>query len=93
MAMQLPVLISRQCNFDEVAGFGCGMIVEPDTAEIGGALSDMMSLSPTTLAGMGAKGKALVNARYQWSKIGEQIADVYDWLRGSARPSSVEIYD
>jgi glycosyltransferase involved in cell wall biosynthesis len=91
MAMGCPVLITRQCNFNEVDQIGCGLVIEPLASQIESSLDTLLRMPQARLQDMGARARSLVDSRYNWTNIGNQMADVYDWLLGGAKPSSVEI--
>jgi glycosyltransferase involved in cell wall biosynthesis len=91
MAMGRPVLISHQCNFDEAGEAGCGVLIEPVAGEIESALDSLLRMPQATLDEMGARGRSLVASQYNWSIVGQQMADVYDWMLGGREPTSVEI--
>ena len=93
LASRVPVLITRQCNFPEVVFSDCGWVVEPETAAIRTALGEALSMSDSELARLGINGRNLVRRRYSWPTIGRQMADVYDWILGGTRPTSVEIVE
>lgn len=38
---------------------------------------------------MGLRGRALVKSQFTWRRIGDDMADVYDWAVGAPRPKSV----
>jgi glycosyltransferase involved in cell wall biosynthesis len=93
MAAGKPVIISRQCYFPEVARQGCGWVIEPCEKDLADALFDCLSNGSRDLSEMGERGRRLVSSRYSWDVIGAQMADVYDWLLGGPKPTSVEIID
>ena len=91
MGMGTPVLISNRCHFPEVGTSGCGWVIELNVEALERTLRDALSMSEAEANAMGKKGRELVARKYVWSRIGEQMADVYDWLLGGSRPTSVEI--
>jgi hypothetical protein len=41
---------------------------------------------------MAQRGRALVEARYTWGRLGERLAEVYRWVAGGGvAPEAVEI--
>jgi hypothetical protein len=40
---------------------------------------------------MGANGRRIVLERYNWKTIGAQMAEVYAWVSGGPRPTSVPV--
>jgi len=91
MAAGLPVIITDRCYFPEVSVNQCGWIIEPTTEDLQTALREFLLLPRARATEMGANGRRLVENRYSWSVIGDQMADVYDWLLGAGKPRSVEL--
>jgi glycosyltransferase involved in cell wall biosynthesis len=91
MAAGLPVIVTRQCSFPEVAAKECGWVVEPDPTRLEAALRECLAASTNERVQMGQRGKLLVRESYSWSSVGGKMADLVDWLVGGQLPSSVEI--
>jgi len=91
LGMGVPVLVSAQCHIREVAVHDCGWVIQPKLGELEAALEEFRDLSSNRAAQMGERGKALARQRFDWSVVGKQMAQVYDWLRGGPKPSAVEI--
>lgn len=87
----VPVIITEQCNLPEVAQFGAGWTIQPDTAQLSGALSEMLSHSAMTNRRIGENGRRLVEQNYSWPLIGRKMGEVYAWVLGGPLPSSVEL--
>jgi poly(glycerol-phosphate) alpha-glucosyltransferase len=90
---RLPVLITPQCNLPEGAAAGAAIMMEPEVDSISMALGSLFSMSDTDLETMGTNGRRLVEERFEWPCIGRQMADVYDWMLGGTRPSTVETWE
>lgn len=73
-AAGLPVLMTRACNLPE--GFEAGAAIEltgdPEPLFVGLEHSDLPS--------MGARGRALVEARFGWEGLALRHLAVYDWI-------------
>lgn len=80
LAAGVPVVISEQCNFPEVASAGAGLVVpaEPDAVAeaIGAILAD-----PDLARRMGRNARRLIEDRYQWSAIAGRMAQRYREVR------------
>ncbi len=79
LAAGLPVVISEQCNFPEVAEAGAGFVVPAEDKPVAGAISALLSdvdLSART----GCNGRRLVTERYTWPAIAESMVDFYQTL-------------
>jgi glycosyltransferase involved in cell wall biosynthesis len=92
MACARPVIITRQCNFPEVAQHQAGLVIEPDERQLERSLIDMLTLPARDRAAMGARGRELVRSQYSWASVADSMIEVYDWLRGGSLPQSVEIH-
>jgi glycosyltransferase involved in cell wall biosynthesis len=77
MACRLPVLISKNCHFPEVAEAGAGRVLPLNASEFAQALKEVMS-DASLRRSMGDAGRALVEARYTWQKVAEQSIATYE---------------
>ncbi len=78
MAAGCPVVITRACQFDEVATSGAG-IISPDDSMA--AFADgVISLLKNPDRAMGQAGRSLVADRYLWSKVVDQFEALYQKL-------------
>lgn len=86
MGAGIPVIASTGCHFPEVASRRCGWLIEPAEEDLARALTEVLSAPPAVRAEMGRRGRALVRERYTWERIGNDMADVYDWVLGGSPP-------
>lgn len=91
LAMGVPVMVTEQCHFPEIAEHHCGWVIQPEVAQVEQSLRDFLQLPPEDAVRMGERGRALIEKRFRWSVVGKQMADVYAWLLGGSKPSTVEI--
>ncbi len=82
MACCLPLVITRACNFPEVAEHGAGWEGEPTVESLSELLEQSLSLTDDQLRKMGERGYDLVRREYTWEVIASKIACVYSWLLG-----------
>lgn len=90
----LPVIMTDECHLG--VGFACGaaLRVEPTVVSLAAGLADLAtSRSADELMAMGLRGRALVESRFIWPPISEDMADVYDWIVGGAEPMSIRRSD
>lgn len=86
----LPVLMTPQCNLPEGVAAGAALMTMPDADSISAALHRLFSMSDAQCVAMGARGRRLVEERFQWRLIGRQMAEVYEWALGvGPRPGFV----
>lgn len=85
----LPVLMTAACNLP--AGFEAGAAVklplEEDVMTI--QLRDFLALPEKTRWQIGAKGRQLVEERFSWGRVAQDMAMVYEWLVGGGVPPAV----
>ncbi len=77
LACGLPVVISRQCNFPEVAQAGAGLVIDTDAGQLAQALAQLLDAAPEQRRDMGERGRRLVRERYTWDAIAARMADLY----------------
>ena len=73
----LPVLITDQCHFPEVADAGAGRVVADDAAGIATGLVELLALDDAALAAMGRRGRELIERRYSLDRIAEALIALY----------------
>ncbi|MCD4686360.1 MAG: glycosyltransferase [Anaerolineae bacterium] len=76
MACGLPVLLTPGCNFPEVADAGAGVVVEREITPLAGALRNLLADS-ANLAAMGRTARTMIEARYTWAQVAQQMETVY----------------
>jgi glycosyltransferase involved in cell wall biosynthesis len=86
----IPVLTTKGTPWPDLVDYRCGWWTDISVVAIRKALEDAVHLERQELAEMGARGKALVSAKYTWSQVGQMTIALYKWLlkRGS-RPQFV----
>ena len=89
MGMGLPVIVSRQCHLPEVGTRHCGWEIEPEREALTAAMEDCLRATAARRAALGANGRQLVDSRYSWVRVGQQMAAVYEWMAGGPEPSGV----
>lgn len=87
----LPVIASKGTPWQALVERGCGWWVAPTVEGIMSALEDAISLSDETRGKMGAMGQQLVEEKYLWGKVAEQMSEFYLWIDGKgSKPTCVE---
>lgn len=92
LAAGVPALVTRQCHLPEVSVERCGWEAEPTVDSLEQALCAVVACSTTDLAARGARGRALVERRFRWQPIGQQLAEVYQWMLGGPAPVSCPVW-
>ena len=73
----LPVLITDQCHFPEVAVEDLGRVVPDDAPGVAAGLAELLALDDAQLDAMGRRGKALVARQFSLDRIAEQLIALY----------------
>jgi len=79
LAAGLPVILSPGCNLPEVEPAGAGLEVEPAAELLVAALRLLLSDHELRLR-MGAAARTLVESRFTWGRVAEQMEAVYATL-------------
>lgn len=74
MACGLPVVLSEQCNFPEVAGERAGLVVELTAETLAQAFQQLID-NTRLRAEMGAAARNMVLSRYAWPVIARQLSE------------------
>ena len=77
MAHGKPVVTSTNTPWQEVVERKCGWWVGNEPDVLAKALREMMSLSDEARAEMGARGRRLVEEKYSWRAVAEQLVAAY----------------
>jgi glycosyltransferase involved in cell wall biosynthesis len=91
MGMCLPVIVSERCNTPEIRTAGAGWVIRPQVSELRNALNEFFSSSESDRQKLGYRGNRLVTTKYNWTRIGEQISALYEWLQGGSRASTLDV--
>ena len=86
LGYQVPVLTTTGCPWRELETYNCGWWVEPNPQGIKQGLQLALATSGQELSEMGARGRALVEEKYQWPGIAERMVEFYDWLLKGGKP-------
>jgi glycosyltransferase involved in cell wall biosynthesis len=90
LASGLPVITTTGTPWRTLVEEGCGWWVAPTPGDLAEALRMATSLSALERRRMGDRGRAVVQERFGWRGIAEEMLGVYWWaMRGGAQPGSV----
>jgi glycosyltransferase involved in cell wall biosynthesis len=81
-AWNLPVLITPECNMPEGSQAGAAIVIEQNVDGMATGLRRLFSMSDSERERIGSNGRKLVESKFQWSCVAEQMAAVYDWILG-----------
>lgn len=81
LAAGVPAITTKGTPWQEIDG-SCGWWVDANAHAIAAALTAAMRLTDAERAAMGARGRALVEAKYQWASAGRAMVRMYSELTG-----------
>lgn len=87
LACRVPVVITENCHFPEVAEVGAGRVVALQADAVAGALDGLLSDAGERSRAARA-GRSLVEERFTWPRIAQRTIQIYDRLAKS-RPGAV----
>ena len=92
LAAGTPALTTTGAPWQDLETHACGWSVEPTTDAIQSALGEALACSDEERASMGQRGRRLVEEKYTWASVGEQVVAAYQWLLGrGSRPACVQL--
>jgi len=77
-----PVLMTRECNLPEGFGAEAALQIGTSPEEIAEGLKQVIEMSDDDRRAMGNRGRNLVETKFSWPRIGEQMCSVYEWVLG-----------
>jgi glycosyltransferase involved in cell wall biosynthesis len=77
MASGLPVIITRQCHFPEVAEAGAGLVIESEVGQLAAAMEQLLG-DPQLRQAMGSNGRRLISEKFTWNIIADQMRGLYE---------------
>jgi glycosyltransferase involved in cell wall biosynthesis len=84
LAHGLPVLTTTGAPWSILPESGCGWWVDPTVDGITEGLRRATILDPETLRSMGAKGRALVIAKFGWKCVADRMLSTYEAILADA---------
>lgn len=91
LAHGVPVITTRAAPWKELLEADCGWWIEGGEESVQETLEAALNQPQAVRSEMGARGRALVAARYSWDRIGRDMKAVYLWIRGNgSRPGFVK---
>ena len=90
LAAGVPVITTKGAPWQDLETHDCGWWVDIGVEPLVQALTEAVSLTDAQRQAMGARGRALVERKYSWDHVAEEMAGVYRWLLGQGeRPDCV----
>jgi glycosyltransferase involved in cell wall biosynthesis len=90
-AAGLPILLTKECNFPELAAAGAAIEVPAGLTGVSEGLSRFLALTDLERGEMGSIGRELVRQSYTWPAIAREMMGVYGWLaEDGPRPGCIQ---
>jgi glycosyltransferase involved in cell wall biosynthesis len=86
LAYTVPVITTKGTPWQDLQTYECGWWIDRDPLALTKALDKAMQLSPQQRRAMGLKGRELVESKYSWTSVGQQMAAVYQWILAGGTP-------
>ncbi len=82
LAAETAVLTTTGTPWQEIKERNCGWWVDLAGNDLETVLAEVVNMPSDILAGMGRRGRELIQSGYTWPVLGEQMADVYNRIPG-----------
>jgi glycosyltransferase involved in cell wall biosynthesis len=82
LAAGVPVITTKAAPWGEIQG-SCGWWVDVAAEPIGRALAEAMRLTDDQRAAMGARGRSLVESKYEWAIVARAMEQLYREVAGA----------
>jgi glycosyltransferase involved in cell wall biosynthesis len=91
LAYGMPVITTKNAPWPELESHRCGWWIDLEHTAIKRSIEDALRLSPDDLREMGRRGRVLMQEKFSWKRVAEQMKDSYQWLLGRAdKPNCVD---
>ena len=92
LACGVPVIATKGTPWKDLVDYRCGWWVDLGPEPLAAALREAASLSDQQRYEMGQRGRHLVEEKYSWPKIGNEMLSVYRWVLGQGpQPSCARL--
>lgn len=82
----LPVITTHGAPWEELLQHKCGWWVEVGAQPLAAAIKEATSLPEEQRREMGRRGRLLVDAKYSWEGIANEMNHFYRWILGQGPP-------
>ena len=90
LAYRVPVITTKNAPWQDLVDYECGWWIEDDRTALAAALTAAMQLEDRERAEMGCRGRTMVETKYSWQSVGNEISALYRWiLAGGDLPSCI----
>lgn len=94
LAHGVPVITTKEAPWQELITHHCGWWIDDTSEALETALIEGLEMSSEKRRDMGLSGRKLVEDRYSWNFIAQQMSEVYYWLLGKGiAPDCIYLQD
>jgi glycosyltransferase involved in cell wall biosynthesis len=94
LASGAPVITTKGAPWKELVSSECGWWIDIGVEPLVAALRDAIALSDADREAMGRNGRRLIEEKYPWPKIAQQMLSVYAWIEeGGIPPDCVRLWN
>ncbi len=79
MSQGLPCVFTDRCNFDEAESSAAAVITRTDPTSVAAALKSLLN-DPDGAKNIGKNAKKLIESKYTWDKVAQELADGYQTI-------------
>ncbi len=92
LAYGVPAITTKGAPWKDLVEYHCGWWIDDNQKALKEALLEALKLSDQERQDMGARGRILVNQKYSWAVIAEEMSKVYHWILGEGEhPSCIHL--
>jgi glycosyltransferase involved in cell wall biosynthesis len=89
----VPVITTQATPWEDITRHESGWWIDVGLEPLISALKEATSLPLSELRKMGTRGRELVQEQYSWTRIAEQMVEVYEWVIGGRRRPDCVVAD
>ncbi len=91
LAHAVPVITTKAAPWQDLIEYDCGWWIDNDRNSLKETLIEAMNLSDRERKKMGRNGKTMVEKKYSWDSIAQEMSKVYYWILGGGNaPNCIE---
>jgi glycosyltransferase involved in cell wall biosynthesis len=93
LAHAVPVVTTKGAPWQDLSTYQCGWWIDNNQQALASALTEGMQMSSQERQSMGLNGRKLVETKYSWDSMAQEMASVYHWILGGGTPPSCVQFD
>lgn len=82
LAHECPVITTKGAPWEDLQTYSCGWWIENEAEVLRATLKEAMGTPIDERRAMGRRGRQLMEDKYSWSRVGEQMKAAYLWCCG-----------